>query len=123
MDSTIQSTSWTFSATKWYGYIFAAMFILYGGVSIILKVLDHALTPENFIQPFLLGLLGIVLMSVVYAFAEGKKWGWYGLVAMNALILIGSLFKIAEIESILIGILSLGALAALLAPETRRRYL
>ena len=110
----------TFRIAKWYGFIFAIFYLLYGGVSIILGVLDR--NYDNMAQPFIFLLAGVVFISFAFAFVEGKKWGWYGLVALNCLAVLGSLFSLGYIESYVLIALSFGALAALFAPATRKCF-
>ena len=52
----------SFEIAKWLGYIFAAMYILYGGVQIILGVLDRSYS--GFAQWSIFLLLGVVLLVV-----------------------------------------------------------
>ena len=110
----------TFRIAKWYGFIFAIFYLLYGGVSIILGVLDR--NYDNMSQPFIFLLAGVVFISFAFAFVEGKKWGWFGLVTLNCLTVLGSLFSLGHVESYVLIALSFGALAALFAPATRKYF-
>ena len=64
----IEHVPMTFSIAKWYGFIFAILYLLYGGVSIILGVLDR--NYDNMAQPFIFLLAGVVFISFAFAFAE-----------------------------------------------------
>jgi len=110
----------TFRIAKWYGFVFAICYLLYGGVSIILGVLDR--NYDNMAQPFIFLLAGVVFISFAFAFVEGKKWGWYGLVGLNCLVVLGSLFSLGYVESYVLIALSFGCLAALFAPATRNCF-
>jgi hypothetical protein len=110
----------SFQIVKWYAYIFAAFYLLYGGVKIVLGVLDR--NYQDFAQPFIFLLFGIVLVSLAVAFADNRRWGWYGLVAMNVLVVLGSLFSLSHPESWALIILALGALVALLSPKTKQQF-
>ena len=106
-----------FRIAKWYGFTFAICYILYGGVSIVLGVLDRAYAGLE--VPFLFLMLGVLLIVVAYGFAECRKWGWTGLVALSGLVILGSLFKLGHIESYALILLSGGAMYALMTPKTK----
>lgn len=107
----------TFRFAKWYGYIFSLCYILYGGVKIFLGVQDHDFNDFNISLLFL--VIGIVLMLVVLAYRDLKEWGWYGMVGVNVIILIRTLFGLGQVESIVLLLLTAIVLAALLASPTR----
>ncbi|HUV30437.1 MAG TPA: hypothetical protein VMY05_05010 [Acidobacteriota bacterium] len=109
-----------FNIVKWYGYVFASSYLLYGAVKIVLAVLDRKY--DSMAQPFIFLLFGLILISVTLAFRETKKWGWYGLVALNVIVIIGALFGLSHAENYILIILSLGALGALFAPATKRCF-
>ena len=52
----------TFVVAKWYGYIFAIFYLAYGGVKIVLGVLDR--NYDDMAQPFIFLLMGIVLILI-----------------------------------------------------------
>ena len=110
---------WPFVAVKWYGYILAAIYLIYGGIKIVLAVLDR--NYADMVTPVLFGGLGLILLVVVYAYRDRKLFGWYGLVAINGLVIILSIFSIKQYGLILL-ILSAAALAALLAPITKAYF-
>ncbi len=107
-----------FKFAAWWGFIFAGIFILYGGVQIILGVLDNQY--QEFAQSMLFALIGIVLMVIVYAYRAQQTWGWYGLIAINALIVILALTDIKRYESVVLLVIAGGALYALLARNTKQ---
>lgn len=107
----------TFLVAKWYGYAFAAMFVLYGGVKIILGVLDRDYT--DFSQSFMFLVVGGILVAICMAFRELKSWGWYGLVVLNSLVVLAVLFNLGNALNIVFLLLSVGTLAALFAPTTK----
>ena len=106
-----------FVAVKWYGYVFSTFFLLYGGVNIILGVLDrdYGQTPTSLV--FL--IVGIILMSVVVGYRDGRQWGWYGMVAVNGLIAILCLIGYGESLNFIFLAGSLGCLALLFTPRIR----
>lgn len=110
---------WPFVAAKWHGFILAAIYLIYGGIKIVLAVLDR--NYADMVTPILFGGLGIVLLVVVYAYRDRKIFGWYGLVGINGLVIILSIFSMKQYGLVLL-ILSAGALAALLAPVTKAYF-
>ena len=117
MSEKVEKQPLYFNLTKWYGYVFATVFILYGGVEIILGVMDH--NYQNFASYFIFLLMGLILLTVVLAYRDLKVWGWYSMIVLNILIVILSLFQIKKFESIVLLFLSLLAVLALLSPVTR----
>lgn len=107
----------TFQIARWHSFVFAAIFMLYGGVKIILSFLDH--NYNELAQPFMFALLGIILIIVAVGFSELKKWGWQALIVINSLIIFLTLFQITAIESIIILILSAVALYSLFSEDTK----
>lgn len=107
----------TFRIAKWYGFGLAICYILYGGVSIVLGMLDR--NYHGMEVPFLFLMLGILLIIVAYGFAECRKWGWMGLVGLASLVIIWSLFKLGYVESYVLIVLSGAALYSLLSPQTK----
>lgn len=107
----------TFIVAKWYGYILSATFLLYGGVKIVLSFLDR--TYADMGASFLFLIVGVVLISTSFAFRDCKAWGWYGLLALNGLVAVGSIFQLKYSESIVLLVLSVGAMALLFAPSTK----
>lgn len=107
----------SYQIAKWYGYVFAAMYILWGGVKIILGVLDR--NYEDFGTAMIFLAVGIVIVAIATAYKELKKWGWAGLVAVSVLVILLSLFNVGNsLNWVLIG-LSIVSLGALFAPSTR----
>ena len=76
----------TYLLAKWYGYILAAVFLLYGGVSLILSVLDRDYSQTGTFLVFL--AVGIVLMAIAMAFRDRRPWGWYGQIGLQGLVVL-----------------------------------
>lgn len=108
----------TYKLASWYAFIFAAVYLVYGGVKIILGVLDRNYAELG--QPIVFGLVGVALICVAFAYRELKTWGWYGLVAINSLIILLSIFALSRYESIILIILSAIVLYALFSPQTKQ---
>jgi hypothetical protein len=108
----------TYKLASWYAFIFSAVFLIYGGVKIILGVLDR--NYDELGQPIIFGLIGIALISVAFAYKELKTWGWYGLVAINSLVILLALFGFSRYENIILIILSGLVLYFLLTPQTKQ---
>lgn len=120
MENTEQKTDdrpIAFKIAGWWGFIFAGIFILYGGVQIILGILDNQY--QQLGQSMIFALIGVVLMVVVYAYRARKTWGWYGLIVVNGLIVILAITDITRSESIVLLWIAVGALYALLSRNTK----
>ena len=72
-ESTDPGAPITFRVAKWYGYIFAAMFLLYGGVKVLLAFMDHNYT--QLAEPLGFLIIGLVLIAPAIAYKELKSWG------------------------------------------------
>jgi hypothetical protein len=107
----------TYLVTKWYNFIFAAIFIVYGSVKIILSILDRNYETVTTSVFFL--LLGIILISIWLAYREYKMWGWWGLIGMNAVVIVLALWNITMIGNIILLFLSLVTILLMLAPTTK----
>ena len=108
---------WTFVVPKWYGYILGLMFALYGGVKIVLGALDH--TYEGVGQLGIFLLLGIFIMGLAFGFRDTRRWGWYGLVTVNGLVVLISLWGLRNPYNVLFLILSVASLGLLFMPGTK----
>jgi len=107
-----------YKLVNWYAFVFSAVFLIYGGVKVILGILDrnyHALG-----QPIVFCLIGGILITVAFAYKELKTWGWYGLVAINCLVVLLALFGYYHYENIILIILSGMVLFALFTPQTKQ---
>jgi hypothetical protein len=108
---------WPFLVAKWYGYVLSWMFLLYGGVMLVLGFLDR--NYKDFGQYLVFLVVGGVLLSVCIGYRDGRVWGWYGLVVISGLVAIGALFDPGNYLNIIILVASLAALGALLHPQGR----
>lgn len=108
----------TFRMAAWHGFILSGVFLLYGLVSIVLGILDR--NYANLSEPILFTFLGLILIAFAFAFVELKSWGWYGLIAINGLIIVGAAAGFKHYENIVLLILSAVALYALLAGSTKQ---
>ncbi len=108
----------TFSAAKWYGYVLSTMYMLYGGVQIILGILDNNYSD---LGTWVISLfVGIFLLSVTLAYRDLKKWGWQGMVLLNAIFLIVAAFGYSDRLNIVLLVFAAAAQTALLWPSTRQ---
>jgi len=108
----------TYRLASWYAFIFSAVFLIYGGVKIILGILDRNYTELG--QPIIFCLIGVALITVAFAYRELKTWGWYGLVAINSLVILLALFGFSRYENIILIVLSGVALYALFSSQTKQ---
>jgi len=107
----------TFLITKWYNLIFATIFVIYGSVKIILSILDR--NYETVTTSIFFLLLGIILISVWLAYREFRMWGWWGLIAMNAVVIVLALWNITMVGNIILLVLSMVTILLMLAPTTK----
>jgi hypothetical protein len=107
----------TYIATKWWGYVLCAMYLLYGGVKVILGFLDRAYGDLS--APLASLIIGLAVAIVMVAYRDRKGWGWYGLVTLNVLVILLAVFQLSFVGNIVLLILGLVALAALFAPATK----
>ncbi len=107
----------TFKLANWWGFIFAGMYLLYGVVKIILSFLDR--NYDSMASPIGFAIIGAILMGLAYGFRESKKWGWFGLIGINGLVVILSIINVTRFEYAVLLVISAGALYALFAPQTK----
>jgi hypothetical protein len=107
----------TVRLTVWWGYIFAAMYLLYGGVKLVLSILDRQYQDMGSAVIFL--VLGLLLIMLAMAYRDSKQWGWIGLIALNGAIVVLALLGLSHVENVVLLIVSLLALVGLLAPSTK----
>ncbi len=110
----------TFYIASWYGLIVAWMFMLYGGVKMILGMLDHSYEGMGELLIFL--LIGILMFLTVSGLRMLKEWGWYGQLVVNGLIIILALFGLKQMGNVILLVFSAAAMAALLAPPTKALF-
>ncbi len=106
-----------FKISNWWAFGFALVFIIYGGVKMVLGFLDR--NYNDVPQLFLFLILGIVLMMIAYAYRERKLWGWYGQIVINGLIIILALIGFRHYENIVLLVLAAISLFALFSQDTR----
>jgi hypothetical protein len=107
----------TFLLAKWYGYILAGVFLLYGGVSLILSVLDRDYSQTGKFLVFL--AVGIVLAAIAMAFRDRRPWGWYGQLGLQGLVVVLALFHPTNPYNWILIALSLASLWLLWTPRTK----
>ena len=107
----------TFKLAQWYAYIFAATFVLYGAVSLILAVLDRNYV--DLMTPLVLLVVGILLVVAALGYRDLRPWGWFALVAIHGLVVIRALFSLTQIDYVILAVLSVISLVCLFAPPTR----
>lgn len=107
----------TFKLAQWYAYIFAATFVLYGAVSLILAVLDRNYV--DLMTPLVLLVVGILLVVAALGYRDLRHWGWFALITIHGLVVIRALFSLTQIDYVVLAILSLISLVCLFAPPTR----
>lgn len=113
----LKGRPFTFAISSVYGFIFALFFLIYGGVKVILSFMDH--NYDMLRDPILFTIIGGILITFAMAFRDLKNWGWYGLIVINSLVILISLFGITRPENIALLILSGISLYGLFAPATK----
>ncbi|MBU8934465.1 MAG: hypothetical protein KOO62_10715 [candidate division Zixibacteria bacterium] len=106
-----------FKLSYWWAFGMATVFLLYGGVNIVLSFLDHNF--KDISQSIIFLLLGILLLIVAYAYKGLKPWGWYAQIVINGLIVLGASIGFGHYENIILLILAAGALVSLFSSETK----
>jgi len=112
--------SLSYKIALWHGYILAGIFLLYGGVQIVLSILDRDYSVMG--QMILFAAIGLVLLMTVLSYGERKKIGWYGLIAVNGLIIVSALFGYSYYENIILLVLSTISLYMLFSNETKKYF-
>lgn len=107
----------TFEIAKWFGYVLAAMFILYGGVKIILGFLDH--TYDDLTSWIIFLLLGILIVTIATAFRDRKRWGWKGMVGVTAVVILGAAVNLSQSLNWILLIVAMAVMVMLMAPPTK----
>ena len=118
MSDRLKEAPLTFKLASWYGLGFAGCYLLYGGVKIILGILDRNYADMG--NPIVFTIVGLVLIAVAFGFVETRKWGWYGLIVTNGLVVVTALISYSNYLDIILVILSAVALYLLMAEPTRR---
>ena len=113
-----EDTPLTFKLAGWYGLVLAGLFLLYGGVKLVLSFLDH--NYDDMSQPVVFLFIGLGLLIPVLGFRELKKWGYWGMIGINVLVVVLALFDTGYYENVVLMVFSLAALSTLLAPPTRQ---
>jgi len=104
----------------WHGYVISGIFLLYGGVQIVLSILDRNYGKMG--EMILFAAIGLILLMTVLAFGEHKKFGWYGLIGMNGIIIILSLFGNWQYDQIILLLLSLLSMYMLFTSNTKKYF-
>ena len=110
----------TYKLAGWYAYGFSGVFLLYGGVKIILSILDR--NYDDLPAPIIFLVVGMILFAFAKGYEQHKKWGWYGQVVINGLVVIGAAVTITNYLNIVLLVLSAAALYFLFA-DTTKEYL
>lgn len=115
----------SFQIARWHSFVFSSIFLIYGGVKIVLSILDR--NYADIAQPIIFALLGGILIAFAFAYSERLNWGWYGLVTLNALVIFATLFDYSRISDIalmainaVIMLFSVAVMVALFKPDTKR---
>jgi len=101
-----------------YAMVFATIFILYGGVSVVLGFLDRKYNELG--DPVMILVYGLLLLIPAMAFREQKIWGYWGLVIVNAAVAVDAAIDYGHYENLIILVFSLAVLTALFVPSTRQ---
>lgn len=108
----------TYSLSFWWAFGFALVFILYGGVKMVLGFLDN--NYGEIAQPIIFLLIGLILITLAYAYKERKLWSWYAQIGINGLIIILAIIGFQRMENIIILILAAIAMVSLFSSSTKR---
>ena len=113
----------TFIISKWWGYIFSLFYLLYGGVSIVLSMMDSNVKadPTEMMQSFMFLAIGIIMITVAFGFRDQKIWGWYGLIGVNLLSIISLCTRLDDLASLILALICLAAVVLLFLPSTKKQ--
>lgn len=110
----------TFRIAKWYGIVFSLLFLILGGVNIILAFMDKKF--DGFAENLLVLAIGAGLIMVALAFSSAKQWAWYGLLGICGLTAIYALINIGAMYNWIFLVFSLVATAMILVPSTKLEF-
>jgi len=116
-----QMSPLSYRLSGWYGMLFSVCFLIYGGVKIVLSILDRNYSDLG--TPIVFTIVGLVLISISIAYRDSRKWGWYGLIAVNGLVIITTIVVYSHYIDIILLALSAAALVFLLVRPTREYLL
>lgn len=112
----IDNSPITVTLASVYAFVFAAFFLLYGVVKVVLSFLDHSY--DDLAQPIIFVVFGLILLAPAFAFREVKRWGFWGLVVINAAVVILAAIDYQQYENLVVLVLSGVALYLLFAKPT-----
>jgi lysylphosphatidylglycerol synthetase-like protein (DUF2156 family) len=107
-----------FKLAYWWSFGFAAVFLLYGAVTLVLGFLDRQY--GGLAEPFGFLLIGILLITVAYGLRSRKGWAWYGAIVINGLIIVLAAIGFRHYANLIILVLAAAALVLLLSSDTKR---
>ena len=82
----IDNSPITVTIASIYAFVFSGFFLLYGGVKVVLSFLDHSY--DDLAQPIIFVAMGLALLMPAFAFRDMKRWGYWGLVFINAAVVV-----------------------------------
>ncbi len=108
----------TFRLSYWWAFGFAAVFLLYGAVTLVLGFLDRQY--GSLAEPVGFLLIGVLLVTFAYGLRNRQGWGWYGELAVNGLVVVLAIIGFRHYANLIILVLAAVAIWLLLAGETKR---
>lgn len=111
----------TFSIVLWHAYLLSTMFLLYGGVKLLLGILDRQY--DDMLPSGLFFGIGLLIVNIAWRFRERDWFGWYGLLAVNGAIVVMGLWGAQqEPLNLVLMVSSLIMLTLALLPATKSRF-
>jgi hypothetical protein len=120
MSETKEQTPLIIKILSWYGILFGCSYIAYGVISIVLGILDRNYATIG--SDFLISLYGIPMLAAALGFRNFQRWGWIGYACLLLLVVLIAFVSRTDSNGIIIGIVSLAALAGLMYPGVRKHY-
>lgn len=117
----------TYKLALWYSFTLAIMFLVYGGIKIVLSFLDRNFTDMS--QLIIFTIYGLIIIAFAFAYRELRSWGWYGLIAINVILVVNAIIKMFGLEfslaifNIILAAISIGIIYCLIAPPTKNYLL
>lgn len=111
----------SFWIVLWHAYVLSIMFLLFGGVKLLLGLLDRQY--DEMVPSGLFFGIGLVIIILAWRFRDLERFGWFGLIAVNGAIIVMSLFGMKEDSlNVVLLVSSLVVLTLALLPATKSRF-
>ena len=114
----------TYKIALYYNYIIALIFVVYGGVKLVLSFLDN--NSGEIPTLILFTIYGIIFVTLAQAFKDQKKWGATGLLVVNAFFIVDIIYTSFKLDTqmvvlnIILAVFSAAIIYCLIAQPTKQ---